>query len=34
MNLGDFHLYQFYFTKYMKKRLGRAGTWDSVDYVN
>lgn len=29
-----FQLDQFHFTKLAEKRLGRAYTWDSSDYVN
>lgn len=29
-----FQLDQFHFTKLAEKWLGRAGTWDSTDYVN
>lgn len=34
MNFSSSYLDQFYFTKLGGKRLGRAGTWYSVDYVN
>ena len=34
MNFSSSYLDQFSFTKLGEKSLGRAGTWDSSNYVN